>query len=467
MKELRSETATDRSGTTRATPPVAAEGAGASIYPLQVGSSRSQVARAVLEPTTLLELAQYQFGGAAFGYSGTYRRAFGYNHPRGGACTAWLWPILFGSKPRRRIVGGIGKHRLDAEYCPRCDNTWQTISTCTHRFDMRTPDCGAARCANQGCDWRSHECECMEAATKQAPAQRLQHRPCTSQEGHRWLVDCRYEPPRCGAVWCGQVGCDVAVRCDCADPAQGAPDASAPDSTRSTLEFDSTLGYPGEGWACVPAAPTGAGGRLLVLPIHISDKGRVLVPSGGHSLFGESMLDAGGAARKSASLRAAAICKELGTDATIDTVFLAGTMHDDHVVVGVCDARSAYPVCDTWADVIVAEAVYGADSPIWCTLDAIAGGDGKVSAQRQHVYLAVAAALARTQTFMAPRREVLSTLQHGAVSAVTHSPACTHSKLDPTHRPSCICATRRRGASYTLTCGSVLYVRANVSERNA
>ena len=71
---------------------------------------------------------------------------------------------------------------------------------------------------------------------------------------------------------------------------------------------------------------------------------------------------------------------------------------------------------------IVAEVVYGADSPIWCTLDAIAGGDGKVSAQRQHVYLAVAAALARTQTFMAPRREVLSTLQHGAVSGGAVAP---------------------------------------------
>ena len=42
--------------------------------------------------------------------------------------------------------------------------------------------------------------------------------PCTNQAGHRWLVDCRYEPPRCGAVWCGQVGCDVTIRCDCADP---------------------------------------------------------------------------------------------------------------------------------------------------------------------------------------------------------------------------------------------------------
>jgi hypothetical protein len=42
--------------------------------------------------------------------------------------------------------------------------------------------------------------------------------PCTSQGGHRWLAGCRYEPPRCGAAWCGQVGCDVAMRCDCADP---------------------------------------------------------------------------------------------------------------------------------------------------------------------------------------------------------------------------------------------------------
>ena len=41
------------------------------------------------------------------------------------------------------------------------------------------------------------------AAPAIALAQRLQPRQCTSQEGHRWLVDCRYEPPRCGAAWCG------------------------------------------------------------------------------------------------------------------------------------------------------------------------------------------------------------------------------------------------------------------------
>ena len=46
----------------------------------------------------------------------------------------------------------------------------------------------------------------------------LQHRPCTNPDGHRWLANCRYEPTRCGAVWCGQVGCNVTIRCDCADP---------------------------------------------------------------------------------------------------------------------------------------------------------------------------------------------------------------------------------------------------------
>lgn len=46
----------------------------------------------------------------------------------------------------------------------------------------------------------------------------LQPRPCTRQEGHRWLVNCRYEPPKCEAVWCGQVGCDATIRCSCADP---------------------------------------------------------------------------------------------------------------------------------------------------------------------------------------------------------------------------------------------------------
>ena len=55
------------------------------------------------------------------------------------------------------------------------------------------------------------------AARTAAARQSLRDRPCTSSEGHRWLVNCRYEPPKCGAVWCGQLACDVTVRCDCAD----------------------------------------------------------------------------------------------------------------------------------------------------------------------------------------------------------------------------------------------------------
>ena len=103
--------------------------------------------------------------------------------------------------------------------------------------------------------------------------------PCTSQAGHRWLVDCRYEPPRCGAVWCGQIGCDVTIRCDCADPpAQESQPVvtptvidsdtetwvAAPDGTRSTLEFDSTLGFPGEGWSS-SAATASSSSRVLIL----------------------------------------------------------------------------------------------------------------------------------------------------------------------------------------------------------
>ena len=85
--------------------------------------------------------------------------------------------------------------------------------------------------------WRSRECECRTAALASAPAEQLQPKPCTSQDGHRWLVDCRYEPPRCGAVWCGQVGCDVTIRCDCADPhIQGARDVQRRGLTEAAIE---------------------------------------------------------------------------------------------------------------------------------------------------------------------------------------------------------------------------------------
>ena len=66
--------------------------------------------------------------------------------------------------------------------------------------------------------WLSRASGCMTAALASSPTSRLQHKPCTSLEGHRWLVNCRYEPPRCSAVWCGQVGCDASSRCGCEDP---------------------------------------------------------------------------------------------------------------------------------------------------------------------------------------------------------------------------------------------------------
>ena len=72
----------------------------------------------------------------------------------------------------------------------------------------------------QGRDRRSPGCACVMAASAGAAAHRLHPRPCTSEEGHRWLVDCRYEPARCEAIQCGQVGCEVSIRCDCEDPAE-------------------------------------------------------------------------------------------------------------------------------------------------------------------------------------------------------------------------------------------------------
>ena len=71
----------------------------------------------------------------------------------------------------------------------------------------------------QASDRRSPGCKCVAVASAGAPASRLGPRPCTSEEGHRWLENCHYEPVRCGAVWCGQVGCEAATLCDCADPA--------------------------------------------------------------------------------------------------------------------------------------------------------------------------------------------------------------------------------------------------------
>ena len=51
--------------------------------------------------------------------------------------------------------------------------------------------------------WRSRECECMAAALASAPAQRLQPRPCTSQEGPAgwWIAATSLrDAEQCGAA---------------------------------------------------------------------------------------------------------------------------------------------------------------------------------------------------------------------------------------------------------------------------
>ena len=53
--------------------------------------------------------------------------------------------------------------------------------------------------------------------------------PCTNQAGHHWLAMCRYEPPRCGAAECGQIGCDVSTALAASAPLEAErPPARAP-----------------------------------------------------------------------------------------------------------------------------------------------------------------------------------------------------------------------------------------------
>ena len=41
---------------------------------------------------------------------------------------------------------------------------------------------------------------------------------CASPQGHDWVDDCAYAPPRCLAAWCTQVSCGAHLRCACVVP---------------------------------------------------------------------------------------------------------------------------------------------------------------------------------------------------------------------------------------------------------
>ena len=151
-----------------------------------------------------------------------------------------------------------------------CTHDW-VDDGCRH---VPPPRCLAAWCTMVGCGARLQARAAISPpAAKQAPVQLLQHRPCTSQAGHRWLVDCRYEPPRCEATWCGQVGYDVAVRCDCDDTAE-----SRPDSQGSSQTIDCATSSPLAARQCNHDWVAASCGRILCAAARcaVPDCGRIL-----------------------------------------------------------------------------------------------------------------------------------------------------------------------------------------------
>ena len=62
------------------------------------------------------------------------------------------------------------------------------------------------------------------------------------------MVDCHHEPPGCNAVWCGQVGCNTTVRCDCADQTQGARDLRQQPQRRQLQQGQAARGVVENSW---------------------------------------------------------------------------------------------------------------------------------------------------------------------------------------------------------------------------
>jgi hypothetical protein len=92
------------------------------------------------------------------------------------------------------------------------------------------------------------------------------------------MSECRYDPPRCGAVSCGQAGCEVSIRCDCADPqAVLVLRAASPERHTGDAALGETCGETCGcacvwvcGCACVQRAPAGTCAQYAGPPIPCS-----------------------------------------------------------------------------------------------------------------------------------------------------------------------------------------------------
>ena len=145
----------------------------------------------------------------------------------------------------------------------------------------------------------------------------------------------------------------------------------------------------------------------FVIPISVGEQLLACVPAGG-GIFRTSIAGAGGTARQSATAAAAAVIPTITGGVPAEAVFLAGQLRGESVTVGAClSPQHTLLPCTSRAQMLTRALEFGPVAPTWCTLDAIAEGLGTSSdfehtAEREHTYAAVAAAIARTLSHAGP-----------------------------------------------------------------
>ena len=216
------------------------------------------------------------------------------------------------------------------------------------------------------------------------------------------------------------------------------------------LEFDKTLGFPGEGWdvarlarkrvASSPPAHTPGGGYskkhrptdtpapssevqvattpadVAVVPVLMrrADAPVVLLPAGGgvYLLPSEGVK---GTHRKAATAAAEELAPRLLGGGIPFTVFLAGLLGSRHVVIVLVGAGAAAPaVCTSRARVLTRALEYGGMHPVWCPLSVVAEGMGTAGsarddALRADTYATASAAILQTQLLARPGKPGSST----------------------------------------------------------
>ena len=216
------------------------------------------------------------------------------------------------------------------------------------------------------------------------------------------------------------------------------------------LEFDQTLGFPGEGWDAAPRNRKRAVSPPLDPPRGVSDGKRhrlqeapalgtgvqtetppaevavvpvlmrhaaapvVLLPAGGgvYLLPSEGVK---GEHRKAATAAARELAPHLLGEGISFTVFLAGILNRRHVVIVLAGAGTVAPaVCASRAQVLTRALEHGGLHPVWCPLSVVAEGMGTAGnarddALRADTYATASAAILQTQLLARPGKPASST----------------------------------------------------------